>query len=87
MPKLQESDGTYICDECHETFSAKEIKLVSPAPNIKMVPMFNMVKFVDADDVVMCSPSLPNQEGDRLMACPYCGRVHLFGFDEVKEVV
>jgi hypothetical protein len=40
--------------------------------------------FVDKEGRVIKSPDCPG-EGDRLLTCPHCGAVHLFGMDRKEQ--
>lgn len=77
MAKITDVKDTYKCDECKRTFKASEVVLRSPIKNIDMI---RSVMVVGADDCIY-STRYGENEGDRIMHCPHCNHVHLFGFD------
>ena len=78
-------EKTYKCDECKKTFKAEDIKLVEPNKNFSatsfMGPSF---MFLSKDNRIVGGCSYKPEDGDRNLACPHCGYVHLFGFDSVQ---
>lgn len=69
------------CDECKEKFGANEVVLVEAADNITILtPMIPFV-YIDKDGVVKGGNEQPSKEkGDKLLTCPRCGTIHIFGF-------
>jgi len=80
MSKIKDLEEVYKCDECGHTFKGRDVLLTKPATNIKMMPLHGRVIGVDKDGIITLL-SEPVLEGDRLLACPKCHRVHLFGFN------
>ena len=84
MSKIKDLDEMSRCDECKHVFKGKDTMLVEPAKNIKMMPFHARIIGVDKDGIIT-SLSEPLQKGDKVLACPACHRVHLFGFDVAMD--
>lgn len=80
MTELLEKDQyVYRCDKCKHAFKAVEIKLVDPADNVTILtPGFKIV-CVEKDGTICGKPNPRKKDGDRLLACPKCGQIHLYG--------
>ena len=75
----------YCCDNCKKEFVGKDATLVDPINNISISPMISSFKFVDKNGIITGGREMAKKcLGDKLLACPHCGDVHLFGFDAVK---
>ena len=80
MPFVKDIKGTYRCDTCKETFTAQEVKLEPAGTNIRIETQYMMG--VDKEgNVIACHVF---KDGDKILHCPKCGYIHLFGFDRVK---
>lgn len=78
--KLEDTDK-YVCDHCKGVFSQSKIKLSDPVDNITMFPGTSF-RYVNKDGRIMNGPEQPTKEnGDKLLTCPLCDFIHLFGFD------
>lgn len=75
------------CDSCHKTLSVSEIAFVEPISNIHMHPGLGMTfVFADKDGNAMGGYDQADPDkGEQNLACPHCGCVHLFGFDQVPQ--
>lgn len=82
MTELMEKDQKlYKCDECGATFKPVEVKLVDPADNVTIATPGYKIMCVEADGTICGKQNPRARDGDRLLACPKCGRIHLNGFD------
>jgi len=77
-----EQDTLYICDDCGATFKSKEVALVAADTNITMTTPTALPILVDKNGIIKIG-SPKAEEGDRVLACPKCKTVHLFGFGTV----
>lgn len=80
--EICKQDITYHCDKCKETFKAKEIKLKAAATNIEIPTSVPSMVFVDKNGIIKGGGTLAI-EGDRVLVCPKCGELHLYGFNTV----
>jgi len=73
----------YSCDKCKKTFTASEVKLVEPGDRISIIPHPIMgFVYVDKNGIIIgCRQQASKEKGDKMLACPHCMYVHLFGFD------
>jgi len=86
--KLKELKDTdmYICDTCKGVFRPSEIKLSDPVDNITMVPVMLTFVYMNKEGKITGGIEQPTKEnGDKLLGCPLCDSVHLFGFNKLKE--
>ena len=82
MTELIEKDQyVYECDECKGTFKAVEVKLVNPADNITISTPGYKIMCVEKDGNICGKPNPRERDGDKLLACPKCGQIHLNGFN------
>lgn len=76
----------YKCDDpvCGAIFTKEEVVLKPATTNIQILG----VGMVGADKAGRFI-RVPGQfrEGDQVLHCPKCGRLHLFGFDVAEEPV
>ena len=79
MAKVNQDTKKYKCDECSATFIGKNVKLVKPIKNIEMHPVHSCLIFVDKSGTITGGEL---KKGDKLLACPKCEKVHLFGFEQ-----
>ena len=80
VTKVKTKDNlTYKCDECGKSFKAEEVKLIKKAENFSIFGQ--IIRYVNKDGKPMRGDYDSIKETDRLLACPYCGKVHLFGFE------
>jgi DNA-directed RNA polymerase subunit RPC12/RpoP len=68
----------YVCDSCNKEFMGKDIILVDPL--IGDVKPFTPMAFVDKRGKLRCGQPW-SELGDRVLACPHCEHIHLYGFD------
>jgi hypothetical protein len=80
------ADILYKCDKCNKTFKAKEVRLEDAATNIDFLTPMRPLIFVDKDDAIK-GGGTKAEAGDRVLTCPYCKEVHLFGFSTVKNII
>lgn len=81
MTELFEKDPRlYECDNCKAGFKSVELKLVDPADNITISTPGYKIMCVEADGTICGKPNPRKADGDKLLACPKCGQVHLDGF-------
>jgi len=72
----------FVCDHCKKEFTAKKIKLQEPVDNPGILSFTMPFKFVDKDGILTEGYEPAKKEiGDRVLTCPYCDVVNLFGFD------
>ena len=69
----------YKCDDCKKTFKQSEIKKVKPSTNFHL--LLQPIYFMDFEGKAKCGMMDKLEDGDKLLACPHCEKVHLFGFD------
>jgi len=82
MTELMEKDQKlYECDECKGTFKATEIKLVDPLDNFTVLTPGYKIMCVEKDGNLSNKPNPRQRDGDKLLACPKCGHIHLNGFN------
>jgi|WetSurMetagenome_2_1015567.scaffolds.fasta_scaffold855565_2 hypothetical protein len=79
MAKMSDALDWYKCDHCKHIFQGKDVKLELAHHNISF-PMGGIC-VVSADDRIMRTTSF--SDGDRVLRCPSCNELHLFGFDLV----
>jgi DNA-directed RNA polymerase subunit RPC12/RpoP len=85
----KDDESHYICQKCGKIFQGKNVRLKKFAKNVE-IPFAGglMLKFIDKDDKIRGSGSTHSiKDTDRVMACPHCEEVGLFGFQEIKENV
>jgi uncharacterized CHY-type Zn-finger protein len=78
----------YTCDECHKSFTGREITLKSFSRNVTFVnPFIGITLCKESGSVITTgdTSALPDSETYYTMHCPRCGAVHLFGFDIAKK--
>ncbi len=81
MTDMQEE--IYKCDECKATFKRSEIKFEDPSENFSFGPGMRFV-YVDKDNKPCGGEEAASKaKGDKILACPKCNQVHLFGMDVV----
>jgi hypothetical protein len=86
--RYTEIEDTFKCDGCDKTFKGKDIHLEDPASNINIIAAPSNFMYVAKDDKVLGGGDYPSlDKGDRLLGCPHCKQIHLFGFDKVKGLV
>ena len=76
------------CDECPATFDeAEAIAAARPAPeNFRADAGFMGLNFIFINaEGKPCGGREGPRPGDKVLHCPSCGRVHLFGFDLAPE--
>lgn len=78
---MSKNDITYKCDDCEAMFKESRVKLIKPCDNINIA--FSTVMFKDKNGKAMRGDFSSLKEGDKLLACPACGKVHLFGFNTI----
>lgn len=80
---IEKDQYVYECGECKHAFKAVEIKLVDPPKDISDVAPNRgvMVMCVDKDGVVEPKHNPTKEAGDKLIACPKCGKPHPEGFN------
>ena len=83
MEDLYKENTIYKCDKCNRTFKAKEIKLKDAATNVNILTPICPLIFISKEGKIMAGGSHA-EEGDKVLVCPYCDEVHLYGFDAVK---
>ncbi len=72
----------FKCDGCKKEFSGSEVKLVEAADNINILSFPMPFKYVDKNNTITGGSEQPSKEkGDRVLACPNCKQIHLFGMD------
>ena len=72
----------FKCDKCKEEFSGSEVKLVEASDNIKILTPPSPFRYIDKDGFIKGGTEQPSKEkGDRVLACPRCKQIHLFGMD------
>lgn len=74
----------YKCDKCSKTFKAEEVRLEDAATNVTLLTPMQPPIFVDKDDVIK-GGGMKAEAGDRVLTCPHCKEVHLFGFSIVRS--
>jgi hypothetical protein len=73
---------TYQCDNCKENFKAENIEFCDPVDNINILTPPAPFIYVDKTGTVTGGTKQPSKKlGDKLLCCPHCHGVHLFGFD------
>jgi len=78
----ENEETLYVCDSCGETFKAKDIKLMNASPNMSRINLPVPIIIIDkSGDFIKTASDFT--DGDRVLACPNCSRVHLFGFNTV----
>jgi len=86
MAKLSELDQEekYKCDSCKKVFPLSEIKFVEAADNITILTPPMPFVFLDKDGIITGGSQQPSKKnGDKILACPHCDKIHLFGMDKV----
>lgn len=83
--KYTEIENSFKCDDCNKTFKGKEVHLVDPVTNIDIITPPSSFMYVDKDDKIMGGGAQPSlDKGDKLLCCPHCDQIHLFGFTQVE---
>ena len=83
---ITEDYALYKCDKCEGEFVGRDAALKPVADNADMVSFSSAFKFVDKNNIITGGRAMPRADkGDKVLACPVCGAVHLFGFDMVKK--
>jgi hypothetical protein len=75
----------YECDDCKKTFVESGIWFKPLATNLQIVGASFMIYNVISKKASRISSMDQVKDGDCAMHCPHCGKVHLFGFNTVKE--
>lgn len=69
------------CYNCKKEFIDKDVLLVDSPLNISIGPSFIPLIFVDKDGKIVYGNEGPDSsKGDKVLACPLCKTVHIFGF-------
>jgi len=77
-----DQDKVYKCDECDATFKRNEMKFIEPSDNISILTPLSPFIYADKDGNPIGGSEQPSKEkGDKILACPKCGQIHLYGFD------
>lgn len=77
----------YKCDYCGKSFQGKEVGLAKPADNIDILyPPVSILAIDKKGIIIRLDSTTTLRDSDRLLACPHCNKVHLFGFSRVSEV-
>lgn len=86
--ELFDKGHTYICSECNEIFPAHKMSLVSAEDNQEELSSHPEFILIDNwTNVIWEHGTLPSVvTGDKVMACPFCGKIHPQGFNKVIEV-
>jgi len=72
----------FICENCKKEFPAEKIKLQEAFDNPGVTSLTMSFIFVDKNGKIMGGNKPAEKEsGDKLLACPYCDAIHLFGFN------
>jgi hypothetical protein len=67
-----------------KTFKAEDIEFRDPATNINIITPPAPFVYVDKIGVVTGGGKQPSKQlGDKVLCCPHCHHVHLFGLDMV----
>lgn len=82
MP-IQNLELKYKCDECKGIFVGREVKLVKPHSNFKVLTPWSIMA-VEENGKIIQTDFKNLKEGDRLLACPKCEKIHFNGFDLSK---
>lgn len=69
----------YKCDHCDAVFEAKYVLLKPISTNVHI---FGASILIMNNGRVSATTTSKVKEGDMLMHCPKCKKVHLFGFDK-----
>lgn len=78
---IEKDQYVYECDECKHAFKAVEIKLVDPADNFTVLTPGYKIMCVEANGNICGKQNPKKADGDKLIACPKCGEIHLNGFN------
>ena len=80
---IEKDQYVYECDECKHAFKASEIKLVDPPKDIATISPNRgvMIMSVDKNGVIELKHDPKKEDGDKLIACPKCGKPHPEGFN------
>ena len=81
--EICKEDKSYECDKCKSIFGAKEIVLVDAPTNITILTPLAPMIFIDKDGVIK-SGGTGAKEGDRMLACPKCKELHMYGLTPVQ---
>ncbi len=85
--KLADLETRYVCDgDSSHTFLGKDVHTEELAPNISMRPPMGMAILILRPNGTIGGSNIP-QAPDRLMGCPICKRIHLFGFNRAPTTL
>jgi len=80
--KIRDVKGESKCEACHKTVTGKTVKLVEPTDNCKIMTPIMPFIYVDKHGTIQGGMNMADRNiGDKMLACPHCDHVHLFGFD------
>lgn len=85
MGKLSGVNKLYQCDACKEIFVGRDAALVPIANNVDIVTPPYRIIYVNKAYELHSSIILPDADDNKLLACPYCGLAHPFGFNLIEE--
>ncbi|MFW9871565.1 MAG: hypothetical protein ACFFG0_00505 [Candidatus Thorarchaeota archaeon] len=73
---------TFICEKCQKDVNAKDIKLQDPISNCEILTPLMPFIFVDKYGTITGGSKMAKEElGDKVLSCPYCDHIHLYGFE------
>ena len=85
IDEVIQRDEVYKCDVCKEKFKVGDILYQDPIENFEILTPLRPFVFVDKNGIITGGSKMASKEaGDKVLCCPYCKEVHLFGFDKAE---
>jgi len=85
LKEVIEQDQTFQCDSCKKIFKARDVVFEDAIDNIKILTPLRPFLYLDKNNKIMGGSEQPSKEkGDKVLCCPHCKQVHLYGFDLSK---
>lgn len=78
---IEKDTYVYECANCKARFRAVEIKLVGPADNFTISTPGYKIMCAEKNGDLRNKENPRQRDGDKLLACPKCGHIHLNGFN------
>ena len=78
---IEKDEYVYECADCKANFKATEIRLVDPTDRFTILTPGYTIMCVEKNGDLRSKQNPRQRDGDKLLACPKCGQVHLKGFN------
>jgi len=83
---IVKEDATYVCDGCKKPIHSRDLVLSTPMDNLVFLyPPTELFVYINKEGILMQGQEQPKStDGKKILACPYCKKQHIFGFDKYE---